>query len=580
MKRIAIYAFMLMSLLYSCGQMELKEDGTSRYSRDSLLDLLGHYSYIGCHDSVIMTARPMIDEALEAGDTVTAFYAGVFTAQSFLFFENTDSIKYYIDRISPFYGNLDKETFNDRIIYNNVLGCYYLRTDLDYSRALSHFLEGLELARNAGYVNNTVAMLSNIVNIFYLQEDSLGYDYAAEAYKTAFSENSRNTYYKCVACVDMCGMLLLKGQTDLAEKYAVEAEMWCDSSEARSQYAIINLLNAEICERRGGMEKAAEYYRKAVDAADMADKGTVSNLCLRYGGFLERTGDYDRAMEMYQKGLELSRYNNTLEFKNNLIGCIADLSYRMGNMSMAGEFYRLYKVYMDSIYISREREFNLLILSNKDIMYQQEILVKELRLQESERRFIISSLIVVMVVMTMILVIVHYRRKQKIYKALVEQHRKYMQTLDKEKELKAGGVPSGRNTYGKDAEVRSGGDDADRMLFDRIERLMTEEKFYKNGDVSLESVAECLKTNRTYVSRAINIFSGKTFYGYIHKYRIEEATRQIVADPGHVLFKQLAYDLGYSSVSVFSRIFQREIGCTPSVYRKEVLASSSKIDPA
>ena len=57
MKRIAIYAFMLMSLLYSCGQMELKEDGTSRYSRDSLLDLLGHYSYIGCHDSVIMTAR-------------------------------------------------------------------------------------------------------------------------------------------------------------------------------------------------------------------------------------------------------------------------------------------------------------------------------------------------------------------------------------------------------------------------------------------------------------------------------------------------------------------------------------------
>ena len=89
---------MLMSLLYSCGQMELKEDGTSRYSRDSLLDLLGHYSYIGCHDSVIMTARPMIDEALEAGDTVTAFYAGVFTAQSFLFFENTDSIKYYIDR--------------------------------------------------------------------------------------------------------------------------------------------------------------------------------------------------------------------------------------------------------------------------------------------------------------------------------------------------------------------------------------------------------------------------------------------------------------------------------------------------
>ena len=52
------------------------------------------------------------------------------------------------------------------------------------------------------------------------------------------------------------------------------------------------------------------------------------------------------------------------------------------------------------------------------------------------------------------------------------------------------------------------------------------------------------------------------------------------ADPGHVLFKQLAYDLGYSSVSVVSRIFQREIGCTPSVYMQEVLASSSKIDPA
>ena len=37
-----------------------------------------------------------------------------------------------------------------------------------------------------------------------------------------------------------------------------------------------------------------------------------------------------------------------------------------------------------------------------------------------------------------------------------------------------------------------------------------------------------------------------------------------------MLFKQLADDIGYNSVTVFSKAFQRETGCTPSIYRKEV----------
>ena len=120
------------------------------------------------------------------------------------------------------------------------------------------------------------------------------------------------------------------------------------------------------------------------------------------------------------------------------------------------------------------------------------------------------------------------------------------------------------------SEVKS---DADAELFSKAEKLMENEKIFKQKDLSIEKLSLLLETNRTYLSRAINTLSGLTFHSWVNMYRIREAT-DILSDPDNdVPIKCLADDLGYNSVSVFYKAFQKETGLTPSRYRKEAVSA-------
>ena len=99
---------------------------------------------------------------------------------------------------------------------------------------------------------------------------------------------------------------------------------------------------------------------------------------------------------------------------------------------------------------------------------------------------------------------------------------------------------------------------------------MREKHIYRLNDVSLDKLASILGTNRTYVSRIINTFAGKTFWDYINMYRIAEAT-QILSDPDNdIQIKNLYEILGYNSPASFFKVFRKEVGITPSKYREEI----------
>ena len=102
---------------------------------------------------------------------------------------------------------------------------------------------------------------------------------------------------------------------------------------------------------------------------------------------------------------------------------------------------------------------------------------------------------------------------------------------------------------------------------------MRKDKVYKKKSITRDDLAEMLNTNRTYVSRAINRFSGKTFTDYINMWRVIEATIIMADKSNDVPLKQLAEDLGYSSLPVFHRSFQKETGVTAGKYMKELRTS-------
>ena len=99
---------------------------------------------------------------------------------------------------------------------------------------------------------------------------------------------------------------------------------------------------------------------------------------------------------------------------------------------------------------------------------------------------------------------------------------------------------------------------------------MREEHAYRSNDISLDKLASLLGSNRTYISRVINRYADKTFWGYVNMYRIAEAT-EILSDLDlNIQIKNIYETLGYNSAASFFRVFREETGISPSRYREEV----------
>ena len=95
-----------------------------------------------------------------------------------------------------------------------------------------------------------------------------------------------------------------------------------------------------------------------------------------------------------------------------------------------------------------------------------------------------------------------------------------------------------------------------------LESWMEGEKPYLNPDFRLMDLRQVLPLNRTYLSQLINSEYGCSFYQFVTNYRIEEAKRMMREHPDRKL-QEISDQCGFSSPTVFSRVFVREVGMTP-----------------
>ena len=98
---------------------------------------------------------------------------------------------------------------------------------------------------------------------------------------------------------------------------------------------------------------------------------------------------------------------------------------------------------------------------------------------------------------------------------------------------------------------------------DALEQWMATEKPYTNKDFRLTDLRQVLPLNRTYLSQFIKAEYDCNFYQYVTKYRIEEAKRLMRANPA-MKMQDIAERSGFSSATVFGRVFARETGMAPS----------------
>jgi len=105
-------------------------------------------------------------------------------------------------------------------------------------------------------------------------------------------------------------------------------------------------------------------------------------------------------------------------------------------------------------------------------------------------------------------------------------------------------------------------------IYSRIQKLMVEEKAFKNPDLTLKFLSGKFHQSPQIISMVINQKSGKNFNTFVNQYRIEEATKHFRDSKfEHYTISAIALESGFNSISSFNTAFKKSTGITPLAFR-------------
>lgn len=104
-------------------------------------------------------------------------------------------------------------------------------------------------------------------------------------------------------------------------------------------------------------------------------------------------------------------------------------------------------------------------------------------------------------------------------------------------------------------------------MLTKLNDLMLQEKLYMLETLNLGLLAEQLGVSQHQLSELINTEFQQGFSRYIRQHRIDEAKRQLLADP-HASVLAIGLSVGFSTQSNFYAAFRDIVGMAPGQYRK------------
>ena len=99
---------------------------------------------------------------------------------------------------------------------------------------------------------------------------------------------------------------------------------------------------------------------------------------------------------------------------------------------------------------------------------------------------------------------------------------------------------------------------------------MEKEHGYLNPSLTIEEMARVLNSNRTYISKLVNLYYGMTFRDYLSKKRLDFA-KQLMADEPDASLDYISAKSGFQSSTQFIRKFRETEGLTPTVWKQTLM---------
>ncbi len=448
-----------------------------------------------------------------------------------------------------------------------ALSLYYHFMGPDYSQASAYAFKALDCYRRAGLDEGEIEALSALASIYFSKNDASGFNYALESYRKAKKTGRELSVY--VPASNMANYMFNQGKYREALEYLSEAAAIARDSHMDSEQSYINSFYGDIYSGMNRREEAERYYLKSIESDSVSNKydRIYSRIC--YAIFLMRHGRGGDALRQLLTAENMSSDYRVLPFRIQIYNLLSLIYEERGDYRTSLDYYRRGSELRDTIFSrEKEREFTLLGLRYKVSEEQRKNAEQGMELMRKNRLLVGIAASVVLLLLALLGGFFYYRKRMRDYRDIVARHLETAETERRLREQLEKALADRKESAAQRAPGLS--DDRRQEMFASLEKLMNEEKAYRQTDLSLEKAAAMLKTNRTYLSQIVNECTEGSFSTYINSFRLQEAI-ELLSDPENdEPLKNVGLEVGFSSPSNFYSLFRQKVGVSPSVFRSNV----------
>jgi len=341
-----------------------------------------------------------------------------------------------------------------------------------------------------------------------------------------------------------------------------------------------NYINiGKIYHRLHNDRQSEEFYQKASEIVKTTgDISVMASLNIQLARLKFDQKKIDTALIYAKRSLKLYTEAGELSGKQSAMVLLSEIYSVLGESSHAFDYYREAMDLKDSLF-TVEKAAKLAVLEEKFI--NERLLNENMSLQfinhtqkahiTTQRRItytIIGGLI--FAITGFVIITVQLRKKNSAYRFLV---RKNLVLMERDAELQNARMqlmkvePLAEEP--EKAKYTLDGEEKERLL-QRLDKVIKVEKAYTKTDLTIDKLAKKLATNRTYLSQLINDVYNKSYSDYINEHRVNESMR-LLSDPStgsKFSIEAIAREAGFNTISNFNTVFRKQIGITPSLFRK------------
>lgn len=458
-----------------------------------------------------------------------------------------------------------KEQLDSEILRDMADTKYYSE---QYPEALELYIKAMAMAEKENNQKNYIACTGYIGNVYdTFGDNNSSLYYFTKGYNAAHKLGNNLLLSSFICNLIFCHTRMNNAQ--MARKYLEEYEKLKVASDIikHDYYGIY--CRARVLNTEQRHDEAIREHRRAMQ---YAIKNNMDSLYVLFqmseiGNIYVRCGRNREALALGDSCVAMARKIKSGELLVNAYKMLADTYAQTGNYDSAQHYRNLYFSLNDSVYNIKKfykARYTLSEYENRVHMNQVELLNERIKWQV----YIITGVALFLILVSVLtLIIVRKNRRLVLAQRLLIEKTKAMEQSEKQN----------REILKQEIKTQATiSDDNERKLLNRINEAMDNTDVISNPDMNLQTLAEIVESNTTYVSHVINANYNKNFKTLLNERRIREACHKL-ADRDHYAnytMQAIYQEVGYKNAASFIRAFKKVYGMTPSEYQRLVLTEA------